>query len=64
MEMNTGAFKPLARLGPIESIELVETKKKADATHYSYRVTFKGIALSADFSLSDGGKIITFALTD
>jgi len=64
MEMNSGAFKPLTRLGPIESLELVETKKKADATLYSYRVTFKGIALSADCSLNDGGKILTFALTD
>jgi CubicO group peptidase (beta-lactamase class C family) len=64
MDMNSGAFKPLRRLGPIESLELVEAKRKADATLYSYRVTFKGIALSADCSLNDGGKIVTFALTD
>ena len=64
MQMNSGAFKPLAQLGPIESLELRDSKKNGDATLYSYRVTFKGIVLSADCSLSSEGEILTFALSD
>lgn len=64
MQMNSGAFKPLARLGPMESFEVTTWKKNADATLYNYRVTYKGIALSADCSLSNEGKILTFALSD
>jgi CubicO group peptidase (beta-lactamase class C family) len=64
MQMSSGGFMPLERLGPIESLELLESKKNGDITLYSYRVSFKGIALSADCSLSDKGQVLTFALSD
>lgn len=64
IQMNSGAFRPLARLGAIEGLELLGSKKKGNAILYSYRITFKGIALSADCSLSNEGKVLTFALFD
>jgi D-alanyl-D-alanine carboxypeptidase len=64
MQMNSGAFKPLARLGPMDSLEVTSSEKNADATHYKYRVTYKGISLSAHCSLSNEGKILMFVLSN
>ena len=64
MQMNSGGFKPLASLGPISRMELLAVKKNEETTQYSYRVSFKGIALSADCSVSNDGRIVSFALYD
>lgn len=60
IDQNADAFKPLARLGPMDSLEVTTSKKNADAINYKYRVTYKGIALWAHCSLSSKGKILTF----
>ena len=63
-ELKSGSFNDLRRFGPIRSFILIERKNEGNDRTYSYRLTYRQIALFVDCTFNKDNKIVRFALHD